>query len=563
MTDQTITSGADLMSETPQDFLTARQTFRDHLRAYNDHMSGAFQEIALANEQQSRHRADQSNPHNVTKAQIGLGNVENRAPATEQDILDLTNPDRLITPATFKMLLTDPRVTSGALLNAVRTPRPMTPTEASTITSTDGVTLGADEYRHMYSREIDGTVMRIPRLNREFEIYSESSPEVPVWTGEVTDGDSIEAVIPLLRQALYRWRCRDTSIDQEVSQWSPTSRFYAPYSVVITPTVNWSDGRYTTKKHSRITTSAFATEGDADVHQSTTWRLFALNAGAPLWEVTSTSDLTSIRLPGEHMYPGVTYQLEVIHHSVGAGDATTGRLTFKTADRFPFMPGPADLYYGDLTTGFYGEVSASEFISGDQLSVLTGFGGGQATPWSSTGAWVKVQLNGQVAYVARYPLRYGFMASDLEGLGLTGEGKEVTLQQTIYRVRSLFGLDPTTTQPLTTATTQRLGQYPENDGVLTQNSEWGRVMAMVLTWLQVNGDAAEVGLTDTYRHNVVAEYPTTDANQPLVVRGGGQFPAGDSRALTYVNKQSDGSITPVTTPQHISWRPVLIAQLPQ
>lgn len=547
------------MSETTPNFVTARQSFRDHLRAHKETMASAFTEVTLANEQQALHRARLDNPHNVTKAQIGLPLLENRAPATLEDIVDLTHLDRLITPATFQALLNDPRITSGSLVNAVRTPRPVNPVDETMVDTTDTVTLIADEYRHMYSREIDGTVKRIPRLKREFELYQDGQLETPIWSGETTTSDQITAPVTLTRRTLYRWRCRDHSIDQEVSRWSPLTRFFAPDSEVQVPTVIWEGGRYTTVQHPLITASSFTTEGDSDIHVSTTWALYAYNAAQPLWEYTSSTDLTQVRIPREYLFQGISYQLSVTYHSATAGDATTGRLTFRTMDRFPFTPGPVDLQWGDDSLGYYGEVPAGEFINGNQLSVRTGFGAGSATPWSDNGSWLKIRLNNKVAYVSRYPLRYGFRGSDLEGLGLTRDGKEITYHQTLFRVRSLFGLDPNTPDPLNEEVTQQLGTSPENDPTLTQNSEYSRVISMIMTWLQTAGDVTEIGLTASYRHTVVAEYPTTDPSAPLVVRGSGGYPVGDARALTYVNKYADGSNSPLATPQSISWRPILIA----
>lgn len=44
------------------------------------------------------HMSDQSNPHNVTKAQLGLGLVPNYGVATEQDAIEGTSPQALMTP---------------------------------------------------------------------------------------------------------------------------------------------------------------------------------------------------------------------------------------------------------------------------------------------------------------------------------------------------------------------------------------------------------------------------------------------------------------------------------
>jgi len=541
------------MSETEQQFLDARQAFRDHLRGHNKSIADAFTEIALASEQQSQHRVNLDNPHGMTKADIGLGLVENRAPATEQDIIDLVNLGRMMTPATLKQLIQDPRMTEGASQNSVRTPKSLSPVSDAVVISTLSVTMVADAYRNMYSRNIDGEVMRIPRDRREFELYDAAvEMNTPIWTGDI-NADQITAAITLARTAAYRWRCRDVSIDGEFSLWSALAQFIAPASQIITPTLTFQGGINSVVKNPLISTGAFATEGDADVHVTTTWRLFYMDASTPAWEVVSSTELEEIRIPGNYLFAQTSYQMEVIHTTQGAGEATSGRVTFTTMPRFPFVPGPVELYWGDETTGYYGEIPQSSFISGERLFLETGLSAGQSSPWALTTTWIKIHLDGRVAYVPRYPLRYGVSEDDLKAMGLMGNGKEITLNNTIYRVRSLFGLMP----GIVADDYSRLGDTPNNDPTLTADSEWSRVMPMILTLLDVASNQAELGLTNTYRHNQAAE-ENLGTSGASVVRGQGATAAADSVALTYVSEITHAAIQ--TTPQSVSWRPVVIVQ---
>lgn len=540
------------MSEEENNFLQAREEFRTNLQAYGTVTAEGFKELALENERQAAHRANKDNPHNLTKASINLELLENRAPATLQDVIDLTNLDRMATPETLAALAQDPRMVSGAVVNAVRTPKPVSPISGEVVPQTNEVVLEADTYRHMYSRVIDGTNQRIPRETREFEIWS-TDPQAtdPLWTGSI-DNDSITAPITLTRHETYRWHCRDKSIDGEYSQWSPLERFQAPGSEVVPPSVMVEGGTTEIRERPMLSSSAFTTNGDGDTHVSTTWRIYFFNAGAPLWEVTSTEDLTSIRVPKDVLYPGSSFQVEVIHTSASAGNASSGRLAFSTMAQFPLHPGPVDIVVGDETLGYYGEVLAEDFVSGDLVTTESGFGGGSASPWSSTTSWVKLSLDGNVVYLARYPIRYGFNLADIDSVGLTGAGKEITLKNTVFRIRNLGGLKPVDPD------LGRLGSSPGVDVGLTGGSEWDRVMNFMFTWLGAGNDTAAIGITDTYRHNVVAEQPSLDIDQPLIVRGGGQHPVGDSRRFTYVNKSTDGSTVPYTVPQWVSWRPMLV-----
>lgn len=56
----------------------------------------------LAGDDLATHKADQSNPHNVTKAQVGLGNVENFTVATMLEAQAGTRTDRYMTPQLVK-----------------------------------------------------------------------------------------------------------------------------------------------------------------------------------------------------------------------------------------------------------------------------------------------------------------------------------------------------------------------------------------------------------------------------------------------------------------------------
>ena len=66
---------------------------------------GKFAILKQAVEPLNLHIADQNNPHRTTKAQVGLGNVANYPPASEQAAIDGVRDDCYLTPFTAKRLL--------------------------------------------------------------------------------------------------------------------------------------------------------------------------------------------------------------------------------------------------------------------------------------------------------------------------------------------------------------------------------------------------------------------------------------------------------------------------
>ncbi|EPR1933189.1 hypothetical protein ACU385_005631, partial [Escherichia coli] len=61
--------------------------------------------IALAGDGFAAHVVDKSNPHEVTKAQVGLSNVQNFNVATDTEAADNTNQSAYMTPySTYKSI---------------------------------------------------------------------------------------------------------------------------------------------------------------------------------------------------------------------------------------------------------------------------------------------------------------------------------------------------------------------------------------------------------------------------------------------------------------------------
>ncbi len=84
-------------------------------------------------------------------------------------------------------------------------------------------------------------------------------------------------------------------------------------------------------------------------------------------------------------------------------------------------PGPVNFIGGDQSHGFFGEISSSEFITGDALAAAIGLTTG-TSQYSDT-PWLKYSLNDEIIFIPKKPIRH-----------------TVSWEQ-IYQVGAIYGTD--------------------------------------------------------------------------------------------------------------------------
>jgi hypothetical protein len=99
-----------------------------------------------------------------------------------------------------------------------------------------------------------------------------------------------------------------------------------------------------------------------------------------------------------------------------------------------FGPGPQTLIAGDMTAGFFGEVSADELFRGDELALMVGVTEGVAI--SSGVSWLKFAHNNKIKY---YPM---------------GNFRHTVSWDHLYSRGIVYGTDDTGVAPRGTATNQ-------------------------------------------------------------------------------------------------------------
>lgn len=138
-------------------------------------------------------------------------------------------------------------------------------------------------------------------------------------------------------------------------------------------------------------------------------------------------------------------------------------------------PGSAKLIAGDGEVGFFGEVPASEFITGVSLaSQIPMYSGTSA---NSTAGWLKFAYKGEILFVAKKPIRYSIPWTAISNVkcvyGDSGD-KTVTIDDKTYKVTLMRGandkFDPK----------QYLNEQTDGyRGEPNHGSEWNRLMCQI------------------------------------------------------------------------------------
>ena len=101
------------------------------------------------------------------------------------------------------------------------------------------------------------------------------------------------------------------------------------------------------------------------------------------------------------------------------------------------IPGPTTLIGGDMTEGFFGEVTSAELITGDALASEVGISAG--TSQNSTAGWLKFALDDKILFVAKKPIRYTISWNNINAADCVYGNKTVVIGGLTYKVRLMKG----------------------------------------------------------------------------------------------------------------------------
>lgn len=275
---------------------------------------------------------------------------------------------------------------------------------------------------------------------------------------------------------------------------------------------------------------------------------------------------TEVRLDGgtwydsPHTFTGLTeataYQAyarykETATHHASPASAAKG---FTTPLR---VPGPATLIAGDMQAGFFGEVSASELISGDALASLVGIS--QGTSQNSTVGWLKFAWQGKILFVAKKAFRNSISWDHINSANAVYGGKTVEIDGLTYKIRLMKGAltDPS--------------EYEDPDRG-AHGSEWNRLMlpihqeAIDKSWAYPAYVESDIPV---WAHGLGTGTQNRYTDEDLLTKsdyGSGSYSwCQETRKDKAVNRvfrgpggvSGSGSLVSSSTDSHYGWRPCL------
>lgn len=204
-----------------------------------------------------------------------------------------------------------------------------------------------------------------------------------------------------------------------------------------------------------------------------------------------------------------------------------------TARAFPNSgAGATALVQGDLWYGYYGEVTAANFINGDALaSALSLTDGGSI---NTNSAWLKVAHRNRTLFVPKLPLRQNVSYDQLRDANLIAGMREVTIAGQTYRVRLLRGTNVNPAQAGASV-----------DPLQAHGSEWNEVFYPVFS------GATPSQLVDNWANNAIAALGTIPCWTQELVDGGAAIARGNATTVAQCNSLPTGTTTGV------AWRPCL------
>lgn len=224
-------------------------------------------------------------------------------------------------------------------------------------------------------------------------------------------------------------------------------------------------------------------------------------------------------------------------------------------------PGSPYLISGTMQEGFFGEVPASELITGDALASECGIS--QGTSQYSTAGWLKFAYKDKILFVAKKPIRNNISWNAINTAkcvyGDSGD-KQIIVDGKTYKVRLMRALEPGN-DPKTVVS--------DNAGVINHGSEWNRLMCQIheqaidKSWDYPNNVESNIGiLAHTLGSGNQGMYNDGD----LGVRSGdGRYSWCQEMGKTTSSRLHRGSagvsssnyLTSSHTDDRCGWRPVL------
>lgn len=168
-------------------------------------------------------------------------------------------------------------------------------------------------------------------------------------------------------------------------------------------------------------------------------------------------------------------------------------------------PGPQTLIGGDSRAGYYGTISAADFITGDDLARAIGLTAGTAQ--NSDVDWMKFAYQGETYFIPKKSHRYNISWSHINAANAIDGSKIITIGVDEFHVELMKGLNPDPSVPFTTG-------YDVPSGY---NSMWNELMYKVAVDIPTYPKTSQVGPN-------WANFPQDDSADGLnITAGNGRY----------------------------------------
>lgn len=127
------------------------------------------------------------------------------------------------------------------------------------------------------------------------------------------------------------------------------------------------------------------------------------------------------------------------------------------------VPGPTKLIGGNSQAGFYGEVPASEFITGDELARRIGLTAG--TSQFSNEPWLKFSYMGKTEFIAKKPFRHSISWNVINAVNAVFGNRTIDIGGKTYKIRLMKG-----------KTEGKQNDSSSYQGAINKGSEWNKLM---------------------------------------------------------------------------------------
>lgn len=224
-----------------------------------------------------------------------------------------------------------------------------------------------------------------------------------------------------------------------------------------------------------------------------------------------------------------------------------GNIVWSGYDDTSGAPGPKRLVGGNLQAGFFGEVSASDLITGDELAKLIGLTAG--TSQYSNEPWLKFAYMGKVEFIAKKSFRHSISWDSINSANAVFGYRTVQIKGKTYKIRLMKA-----------KTEGKQGDQSFERGDINKGSEWNKLM------LPIHKNAPS-----SWKYPANVESPTEDwgvkySNNDLITNGGNGCWSwcqeyGDSSTYRMLRGFEGVSLSqqsyPSRTYDYCGWRPVL------